>query len=299
LGQVNTDLPKSRAAGKPCFVKGNLKRSLFMSTQIFANPRSNPELKCLYEISRIPQSGRLQDYFLGVMGKVSEYFPIKYSALLLYDLQKDSLSVEALYGIRMEDHPRGCHRRSGVISKVLDSRQPMVIENLSQEPLYQGMENGAEQEEKIHPPIPCVPIFWDRVPVGILAINSLYGPREELIEDFQFLSMLSMVLSPVIREFQAWKADPLAKPDHSKLRFSLLEESLEAKINELLDKVAPYVDSKTHTGIFDDIIAVIEKILIKSALERVDYVQVAAAQLLGINRNTLHKKMNDLKIKHR
>ena len=52
-------------------------------------------------------------------------------------------------------------------------------------------------------------------------------------------------------------------------------------------------------GIFDDIIRVVEKILIKSALERVDYVQIAAAQLLGINRNTLRKKMRDLKIKTR
>jgi transcriptional regulator with GAF, ATPase, and Fis domain len=270
-----------------------------MSTQFFANPRSNPELKCLYEISQIPQSGPLQDYFQGVMGKVSEYFPIEYSALLLHDLQKDSLSVEALYGIRREDHPLGCHRRSGVISKVLDSRQPMVIENLTQEPLYQGMGAGTKQEEKIRPPMPCVPILSDRVPVGVLATNSLYGPREELIEDFQFLSMLSVLLSPVIRDFQTRKAEPLAKPDHPKLRFSLLEETLEAKINEVLDKVAPYVESKTHMRIFNDIIAVIEKILIKSALERVDYVQVAAAQLLGINRNTLHKKMNDLKIKPR
>jgi DNA-binding protein Fis len=50
-------------------------------------------------------------------------------------------------------------------------------------------------------------------------------------------------------------------------------------------------------GLFDDIIALVEKILIKSALKRVNYVQIAAAQLLGINRNTLRKKMKDLKIK--
>jgi DNA-binding protein Fis len=49
--------------------------------------------------------------------------------------------------------------------------------------------------------------------------------------------------------------------------------------------------------LFDDIIAIVEKILIKAALIRVGNVQVAAAQLLGINRNTLRKKMQDLKIK--
>jgi len=49
--------------------------------------------------------------------------------------------------------------------------------------------------------------------------------------------------------------------------------------------------------LLDDVVATVEKILIRSALEKVNYVQVAAAQLLGINRNTLRKKIKDLKIK--
>jgi DNA-binding protein Fis len=57
------------------------------------------------------------------------------------------------------------------------------------------------------------------------------------------------------------------------------------------------VESKNKMCLFDDIIAIVEKILIKAALIRVGNVQVAAAQLLGINRNTLRKKIQDLKIK--
>jgi DNA-binding protein Fis len=59
------------------------------------------------------------------------------------------------------------------------------------------------------------------------------------------------------------------------------------------------VESKAKLGLLDDIVALIEKILIKSALKRVENVQTAAAQLLGINRNTLRKKMKELKIKAR
>ena len=78
-----------------------------------------------------------------------------------------------------------------------------------------------------------------------------------------------------------------------------MDEILEEKLAEVLNKIDPYVETKTKMGIFDDIIAVVEKILIKSALERVDHVQIAAAQFLGINRNTLRKKMKELKIKAR
>jgi DNA-binding protein Fis len=76
-----------------------------------------------------------------------------------------------------------------------------------------------------------------------------------------------------------------------------LDEILEERLAEVLNKIDPYVESKAKMGLFDDIIALVEKILIKSALKRVNYVQIAAAQLLGINRNTLRKKMKDLKIK--
>jgi len=270
-----------------------------MLTQPFINPRSNPELKCLYEIAQIPRPNHLQDYFMAVIRILSEYFPMEYSAIILHDSQKDFLSVEALYGIERDEHPLGCSRRAGVISRVLDTRQPMVLKNLSHEPLYHEIGGGTKRVDKIHPPMPCVPIIAESISIGVLTTNSLYGPREDLSEDLQFLSMLSIILSPVIKDFQTKKNNPLAKSDNPKLKFSVLEESLEANLTEVLDKLAPYAESKTQTGILDDIISVVEKILIKSALEKVEYVQVAAAQFLGINRNTLRKKMKDLKIKPR
>jgi DNA-binding protein Fis len=224
---------------------------------------------------------------------------MEYSALILTDYQKDLLSVEAVYGVQREDHPLGCIRRPGVIGEILESCRPMVIQNLSQEPLYQEMIKGQKPSERIRTPLPCAPVFADGIPIGVLTTNSLYGPREDLVEDLQFLSILSMLLSPAIRKLQAGKVPALAKPDRPKLKFSAVEESLETKLTEVLDKLAPYTESKTHMRIFDDIIAVVERILIKSAMERVNHVQVAAAQLLGINRNTLRKKMKDLKIKSR
>jgi len=64
-----------------------------------------------------------------------------------------------------------------------------------------------------------------------------------------------------------------------------------------VDKLAPYAEPEAHIAILDDIVAVVERILIKSALEKVGYVQLGAARLLGMNRNTLRKKIKDLKIK--
>ncbi|HUL23263.1 MAG TPA: helix-turn-helix domain-containing protein [Thermodesulfobacteriota bacterium] len=268
-----------------------------MPSTFFINPRSNPELRSLHEIILLPQPSHLQDYFLGVMAILSEYFSVRYSALLLQDPQKDSLHVEALYGIEKEIHPFTCPSQKGTIGKVLESRQPMVIQNLNQEPFYEEMMKGQKRTERIEAPLLCIPLMTGDEPKGVINMNSLYGPRHEFVEDFQFLSVLSAILSPAIKSYHSKKSDPLAKESKLKARSHLLDEILEQKLVEVLNKIDPYVETKTHMGIFDDIIRVVEKILIKSALERVNHVQIAAAQFLGINRNTLRKKMKELKIK--
>ena len=268
-----------------------------MSSPFFANPRSNPELRSLYEIVLLPQQGHLQDYFLGVMTILSEYFSIMYSALFLKD--KDSLHMEALYGIGKETHPLSCSGQKGTMGKVLESRQPMVIHNLNQEPFYEELMKGQKRIEKIQTPLLCIPLMTDGEPMGVINVNSLYGPRNEFVEDFQFLSILSAILSPAIENCLLRSGGAPRKETKPKTKSYLLDEILEQRLAEVLNKIDPYVETKAKMGVFDDIIRVVEKSLIKSALERVNHVQVAAAQLLGINRNTLRKKIKELKIKSR
>jgi len=270
-----------------------------MSSTFFTHPRSNPELRSLHEIVLLPPQNHLQDYFLGVMAILSEHFSIRYSALFLQDAQKEFLHMEALYGIEKEIHPSACPSQKGTIGKVLESRRPMVIQNLNQEPLYEEILKSPKRIEKIEAPLLCIPVITGDEPMGVINVNSLYGPRNEFVEDFCFLSVLSAVLSPVIRNYQMKKGELLTKGTKPKARIHLLDEILEQRLVEALNKIDPYVEAKTRMGIYDDIIRVVEKILIKSALERVGHVQIAAAQFLGINRNTLHKKIKELKIKVR
>jgi len=270
-----------------------------MSSTLRADLQSS-EVKSLYAITRLPQSQtHLQDYFEGVMTILSEHFPVKYSALILHDSKKDSLQVEAVYGIEKEVHPHGCDGKKGSITKVLEFRQPTVIQDLSQEPLYDEVVKGSNQIGEIRPPLVCFPLVVNDESIGVININPFYGAQNEYIEDFRFLSILSAIVSPVIKNCLMKKNEPVQRFGKGKTRSSLLDEILEEKLSEVLNKVDPYIESKTRRGIFDDILAVVEKILIKSALERMGQVQTAAAQLLGINRNTLRKKMKDLKIKLR
>jgi DNA-binding protein Fis len=173
----------------------------------------------------------------------------------------------------------------------------MVIHNLIQEPLYEEVGKGIRKIEKVRAPLLCVPLVSGEETIGVVNINSIYGPRHEFTEDIQYLSTLSAVLAPVIKYYQVKKNEALQKTGKMKSKASLLDELLEEKLAEVLNKIDPYVESKAKMGVYDDIISVVERILIKSALRRVGYVQIAAAQFLGINRNTLRKKIKELKIK--
>ncbi|MBI5234197.1 MAG: sigma-54-dependent Fis family transcriptional regulator [Deltaproteobacteria bacterium] len=81
------------------------------------------------------------------------------------------------------------------------------------------------------------------------------------------------------------------------------KESLEEMISLRLEDYIEKTSIKGRHELYDTILPFMERPLIKLVLKKVDSNQVKAAELLGINRNTLRKKINDLgidlsKLKH-
>jgi transcriptional regulator with GAF, ATPase, and Fis domain len=265
-----------------------------MSSPASTGVQSIPEVRSLYEIIMLPASQtQLQDYFQRVMTILSRYFPVPYSALVLHDSKREMLQVEALYGVAKEAHSSACPHRKGTMAKVIDSQQPMAILNLGQEPLYEEM-TKSKKPEKIQVPLLCVPLAAAGESLGVMNINPLFGQGDEFSKDFQFLSVLSAVLSPVVRGFQVKRDESAGGHPKSKVK---LEDFLEGKLTEVINRIDPYVESKAKLGFLDDIVRIVERILIKAAMGKVGNVQISAAQLLGINRNTLRKKIKELRIK--
>lgn len=74
-------------------------------------------------------------------------------------------------------------------------------------------------------------------------------------------------------------------------------KTLSAAVESLLDKFFEmHAGDCPESGLYDRVIAEIEKALIKKTLNHVGGVQIKAAKILGINRNTLRKKIKALKI---
>jgi len=68
-------------------------------------------------------------------------------------------------------------------------------------------------------------------------------------------------------------------------------------VRRSLEKYFKDLDGEMPTSVYDMVIRNVERPLLEVVLDRAEGNQTIAAQMLGINRNTLRKKMQTLKIK--
>lgn len=82
---------------------------------------------------------------------------------------------------------------------------------------------------------------------------------------------------------------PILKDDVRISSFPVIEDILGEKLENIVTLLCSTGVEKSR--VYEEIMAMVEKSLIKIALQRSNNVKSCAADLLGINRNTLHKKM--------
>ena len=76
--------------------------------------------------------------------------------------------------------------------------------------------------------------------------------------------------------------------------FQTVEEVIEKRLEDIVILLSS--DKKATSSLYDDIFSIIERSLIKVAMRRSNGVKTAAARFLGVNRNTLHNKIQKLGI---
>ena len=68
-------------------------------------------------------------------------------------------------------------------------------------------------------------------------------------------------------------------------------------VRKSLDRYFKDLDGAKPRSIYDMVLKNVEKPMIEAVLDKADGNQTIAAEMLGINRNTLRKKINEHKIK--
>ena len=86
----------------------------------------------------------------------------------------------------------------------------------------------------------------------------------------------------------------LARRHEDATSYSIVENVLEKRLEDIVTILNSEGINKSR--LYEDILSMVEGILIKIAMRRSNNVKSAAASFLGINRNTLHNKMEKLGI---
>ncbi len=89
--------------------------------------------------------------------------------------------------------------------------------------------------------------------------------------------------------------DPAAREGRS-TPSAVAEEILEKKLDDIATILCKAETDKSR--IYEEVMAMVERSLVRIALRRSNHVKSAAAAYLGINRNTFQKKMVSLGIDH-
>lgn len=84
------------------------------------------------------------------------------------------------------------------------------------------------------------------------------------------------------------------QPDYTAPQHDTLERSVETHLRQYFE--AHSADGLPPSGMYWRILPLFERPMLEIALRATDYNQLKAAHLLGINRNTLRKKINELGI---
>lgn len=72
--------------------------------------------------------------------------------------------------------------------------------------------------------------------------------------------------------------------------FTVVDDIIGEKLEHIVTLLCSTGTDKSR--VYEDVLSMVERSLIRIALERSNNVKTAAADFLGINRNTLHKKID-------
>ncbi len=265
----------------------------------------------LYEISRVLGSSLdLQETFPQVFSILGKQMGVKRGGLLLRGEESADWEIKGSHGISGEDlKKRKEYFGSGVVPKILEKGQiAAVLENGEALWFYDGKSKGAPK--RANTTFLCAPLKMQGAINGVLGVDHFFEDPVAVTEDLGLLMEVSGLISEALlmRKHMASENRALLEENWSfrkelenlgrsvpKARKKIsLTEILEERLARMIAEIK--VDPRSNGHLYDDVLNVVERTLLKSALEKTKHVQLKTARFLGINRNTLRRKIKEFGI---
>lgn len=267
--------------------------------------------KTLYEIARIINSAlSIEEAFPQVLRVLAKQMGINRGGIIWWNIENNKWEIGAAHGISGEEMKRRKDYFSqNIIETLMEKGQMAAILNKGADIWFYDA-RAKNMPLRVHISFLCAPIKIQGTISAIIGVDHLFAEPIKITEDFLLLEKICQLIADGLKIRKAMAAEAralleenwifrkeleaLGKSVQNGARKIPLTEILEERISRMITEMK--VDPRSNGHLYEDVIKVVERTLLSSALEKTKYVQLQTARFLGINRNTLRRKMKELGI---
>ncbi len=268
-------------------------------------------IRSLYEISKVLASSLdLKETYPEILQILSQKMSMKRGSVLLMNAESGDWEFGGTHGLSAEEmKKRKEYFGSGVLTRILGKGAMAAVADGGENIWF--FENRARTVPKrANVSFLCAPVKNQGAISAIVGVDHLYEDSVPITEDFGILGEMCVLISDammmrktVASENRAlleenWgfrkELETLGRSMPKVTRRISLTEILEDRLSRMIAEMR--VDPRSNGRLYDDVLNVVERTLLKSALAKNKHVQLKTARFLGINRNTLRRKIKELGI---
>jgi len=269
------------------------------------------KLKALFGISRVLGGALdLRESYPKILTVLAQQLGMKRGGFLLLNAESNDWEMAGSQGLSPEEMKRKKeYFGSGVIARILEKGQATAIveggENLW---VYDGKSRSVPKRGGVQ--FLCAPVKVQGTIAGILGADHFFEDPVPVTEDLNLLGEICSLIGDAITMRRVIAAENRALLEENwsfrkeletlgrtlpKVRKRIsLTEILEERITRMIAEMK--VDPRSNGCFYNEVLHVVERALLKSSLEKTKHVQLKTARFLGINRNTLRRKIKELGI---
>ena len=269
------------------------------------------KLRSLFEITRtLNSSFELKEAYGSILSILSRQMGMKRGAFLVLSAESNEWEIGAAQGLSGEEMKRRKeYFGSGVIKRVLEKGQMAAVTD-GGENIWLFDSRGKTVPKRSSASFLCAPLRFQGAIVAILGVDHVFEEPVGITEDLAVLGDVCSLMNEAMLMRKTINTENRALVEENwsfrkeletlgrtvpKVRRRIsLTEFLEDRLGRMIAEMK--VDPRSNGQLYDDVLSVVERTLLKSALEKTRHIQSKTARFLGINRNTLRRKIKELGI---
>jgi transcriptional regulator with GAF, ATPase, and Fis domain len=274
--------------------------------------KDTSRLRALVEIGKALNGAlEVEEAFSRILGILSQKMSMKRGGVLVMNPESNSWEMRGAHGLSAEEMKRRKeYFGSGVVQGIREKGQMAAVANGGEEIWLVDGKGKTAGWKRANISFLCAPIRNQGAVATILGVDRFYEEPVTIGEDFLLLGEVCSQISEAMAIRQAmsqenrllleenWglrkELETLGRTVPKARRKISLTELLEERLSQVIADIK--VDPRSKCRLYDDVLFVVERTLLKSALEKTKNVQLKTARFLGINRNTLRRKIKELGI---